>query len=193
VSGSRADVATPALTLESVLVRSLALPLRRPIVSKVGSYDDWPLILIDLRTREGVVGHSYLEPYLVGAARYIVPLIEELPSERQGAALRPLDDFDASRKALSLVGYEGVAMLAVSGFDMAACDALAATQREGEARELFGRLTALCNDVGLLAEQYDTDRDRLVGNFPQALSHLALVSSALALERSSACQEARTA
>jgi GH15 family glucan-1,4-alpha-glucosidase len=57
-------------------------------------------------------------------------------------------------------------------------DALALSGRADDARQLFERLLALRNDVGLLAEQYDTDAKRLVGNFPQAFSHIALVNSA---------------
>jgi len=53
--------------------------------------------------------------------------------------------------------------------------------RKNEAEELFGRLLALRNDVGLLSEEYDTRAERLVGNFPQALTHLALVNCALRL------------
>ena len=47
-----------------------------------------------------------------------------------------------------------------------------------DARQLFERLLGLRNDVGLLAEEYDTGAKRLVGNFPQAFSHIALVNSA---------------
>ncbi|RYI34733.1 MAG: glycoside hydrolase family 15 protein, partial [Acetobacteraceae bacterium] len=47
-----------------------------------------------------------------------------------------------------------------------------------EARALFGRLVALSNDVGLLAEEYDPVKRRLTGNFPQAFSHLALIGTA---------------
>lgn len=50
--------------------------------------------------------------------------------------------------------------------------------RAEEARELFERLLALRNDVGLLSEEYDPDERRMLGNFPQAFSHLALVNSA---------------
>jgi GH15 family glucan-1,4-alpha-glucosidase len=50
--------------------------------------------------------------------------------------------------------------------------------RFDEARELFIRLLSLRNDVGLLAEEYDPAAQRQVGNFPQAFSHLALISSA---------------
>ncbi|MGA7485478.1 MAG: glycoside hydrolase family 15 protein [Xanthobacteraceae bacterium] len=50
--------------------------------------------------------------------------------------------------------------------------------RTREALRLFKRLSGLCNDVGLLAEEYDPHAKRLVGNFPQALSHIALVNTA---------------
>ena len=50
--------------------------------------------------------------------------------------------------------------------------------RHDDARELFERLLALRNDVGLLAEEYDVQAGRQVGNFPQAFSHLALVNTA---------------
>jgi GH15 family glucan-1,4-alpha-glucosidase len=56
--------------------------------------------------------------------------------------------------------------------------------RYDEAVELFERLLTLRNDVGLLAEEYDPVHKRLLGNFPQAFSHLALVSTALNLSRS---------
>ncbi|MFI8951263.1 glycoside hydrolase family 15 protein [Streptomyces sp. NPDC053750] len=60
-------------------------------------------------------------------------------------------------------------------------DALHATGRTKEARELFERLAGLANDVGLLAEEYDPVAGRQLGNFPQAFSHIGLVNTALAL------------
>jgi GH15 family glucan-1,4-alpha-glucosidase len=53
--------------------------------------------------------------------------------------------------------------------------------RDDEAHALFEHLLSLRNDLGLLAEEYDTERGRLVGNFPQAFTHLALVDAALQL------------
>jgi GH15 family glucan-1,4-alpha-glucosidase len=50
--------------------------------------------------------------------------------------------------------------------------------RKDDARHLFERLLELCNDVGLLAEEYDPATNRLLGNFPQALSHVALINTA---------------
>jgi GH15 family glucan-1,4-alpha-glucosidase len=55
--------------------------------------------------------------------------------------------------------------------------------RHDEAEQLFRRLIELCNDVGLLSEEYDPADKRLIGNFPQAFSHLALINSAYNLTR----------
>jgi GH15 family glucan-1,4-alpha-glucosidase len=54
--------------------------------------------------------------------------------------------------------------------------------RQDEAVALFERLLGLCNDVGLLAEEYDHEGERQLGNFPQAFSHLALIGTALVLD-----------
>ena len=61
-------------------------------------------------------------------------------------------------------------------FWLADCYALTGRRAEGEA--LFERLLALRNDVGLLAEEYDPRSKRMLGNFPQALTHMALVNTA---------------
>lgn len=60
--------------------------------------------------------------------------------------------------------------------------------READAHKLFERLISLTNDVGLLSEEYDTKRKRLVGNFPQAFSHIALIGVAYHLTKSKKLQ-----
>jgi GH15 family glucan-1,4-alpha-glucosidase len=60
-------------------------------------------------------------------------------------------------------------------------DAYAYSGREKDAERLFEQLLALRNDLGLLSEEYDPKRRRLIGNFPQAFSHLALIHSASVL------------
>jgi GH15 family glucan-1,4-alpha-glucosidase len=65
--------------------------------------------------------------------------------------------------------------------------------REDDARQTFERLLGLCNDVGLLAEEYDPLQKRLLGNFPQAFTHVGLVNTALNLYRASGPGEKRTA
>jgi GH15 family glucan-1,4-alpha-glucosidase len=62
-------------------------------------------------------------------------------------------------------------------------------REDGEA--LLKRLLALRNDLGLLSEEYDTTNHRLVGNFPQAFSHLSLVHSVLNLETGQSVFSAR--
>ncbi|WP_030684189.1 glycoside hydrolase family 15 protein [Streptomyces sp. NRRL B-1347] len=80
-------------------------------------------------------------------------------------------------KVDGLPGHEGV-FLACS-FWLA--DALHLAGRTKEARALFERLLDLCNDVGLLAEEYDAAERRQLGNFPQAFSHVGLVTTAFSL------------
>jgi GH15 family glucan-1,4-alpha-glucosidase len=71
-------------------------------------------------------------------------------------------------------------------------DAYVLQNRRDDAHKLFKRLVKLCNDVGLLSEEYDPRAGRLVGNFPQAFSHVALVNSAFNLVHESKPAEQRS-
>lgn len=62
-------------------------------------------------------------------------------------------------------------------------DAYQMLGRIADAEELFERLLALCNDLGLLSEEYDPDQRCLIGNFPQAFSHISLINTAHNLSR----------
>jgi GH15 family glucan-1,4-alpha-glucosidase len=70
-------------------------------------------------------------------------------------------------------------------------DAMVLLGRHDEGRHLFDRLLRLRNDLGLLSEEYDVSAKRLVGNFPQAFSHIALVNTAQNLTRASKPAEQR--
>jgi GH15 family glucan-1,4-alpha-glucosidase len=72
-------------------------------------------------------------------------------------------------------------------------DAYVLIDRLDDARRLFERLLSLRNDVGLLAEEYDTRAQRLVGNFPQAFSHIALITTAHNLARATKPAQQRSA
>jgi GH15 family glucan-1,4-alpha-glucosidase len=62
-------------------------------------------------------------------------------------------------------------------------DCLCLIGRKEEARRFFEELLGLSNDLGLLAEEYDPKSRRLVGNYPQAFSHVGLINSAQNLSR----------
>jgi GH15 family glucan-1,4-alpha-glucosidase len=65
--------------------------------------------------------------------------------------------------------------------------------RYEDAQRLFERLLARCNDVGLLAEEFDPASGRMLGNFPQAYSHVGLINCALGLSRRTGPAEERAA
>jgi GH15 family glucan-1,4-alpha-glucosidase len=96
--------------------------------------------------------------------------------------------YDPSTSSDGLPGREG-AFLACS-FWLA--DNLVLLGRRDDARRLFQRLLALRNDVGLLSEEYDPRAKRLVGNFPQAFSHITLVNTAYNLSRAHKPAEQRS-
>jgi GH15 family glucan-1,4-alpha-glucosidase len=62
-------------------------------------------------------------------------------------------------------------------------EALSVTGKDEEARQLFEQLQSLTNDVGLFSEEIDPETGELIGNFPQALTHLAHISAALRLDQ----------
>jgi mandelate racemase len=113
------------LTVKELTARPIVLKLERPIVARIATITDWPMILIDLHTNEGVVGRSYLEPYTIKAMTYLVAALHDLGEMLGGRQVAPVELFEAARKSLHFVGYQGLAMIAVSGLDMAAWDARA--------------------------------------------------------------------
>ena len=114
-----------SLTFKSIRARPVVLKLKRPVVARIATITDWPLILIDLYTEEGVVGRSYLEPYTAKAMRYLIPALHDFGEMLKGRKVTPIELYDVARKSLHFVGYQGLSMIAVSGLDMAAWDVLA--------------------------------------------------------------------
>jgi GH15 family glucan-1,4-alpha-glucosidase len=125
------------------------------------------------------------------AALLLMPIVGFLPStdprvrstieaiERELMSGGFLLRYDTARVQDGLPPGEG-AFLACSFWLVSALKSIG---RDEDARKLFNRLLALRNDLGLLSEEYDIDRKRLVGNFPQAFSHIALVNAAFDLEQ----------
>jgi GH15 family glucan-1,4-alpha-glucosidase len=121
----------------------------------------------------------------IDASLLLLPLMSFLPADdrRMVATIetirRELTEGGLVRRTKPKSGEpEEGAFLACSCW-MADC--LALQGRHEEAREQFERVLAVCNDVGLLSEEYNVPAKHLCGNFPQALTHLALVNTALGL------------
>lgn len=124
------------------------------------------------------------------AALLLMPLVGFLPADdpRVRGTIQAIEHelmpdglvlrYDTSKAKDGLPPGEGV-FLACS-FWMVSC--MKAIGRTDDAHALFDRLVGLCNDVGLLSEEYDVNRKRLVGNFPQAFSHISLINAAFDLE-----------
>ncbi|MEU4203204.1 glycoside hydrolase family 15 protein [Streptomyces sp. NPDC039022] len=127
---------------------------------------------------------------LLDAATLLIPRLGFLPADDP----RVVGTVDAVREELAhgglirrystdatgvdgLPGDEGTFL--VCSFWLA--EALHLTGRREEARELFDRLLRLPNDLGLLAEEYDPVAGRQLGNFPQAFSHIGLISTAFTM------------
>lgn len=161
-----------------------------------GPVDRWRRLRAEIHEevcREGFDAErgSFVQYYgsnLLDASLLMIPLVGFLPAEdervrgtlaatrrelcRDGFVMRYLEDEAADVDGLP--PGEGAFLLCT--FWLA--DNLNLAGRAEEAREIFERLLGLRNDLGLFSEQYDPRKDRMVGNFPQAFSHIGLVNTA---------------
>jgi GH15 family glucan-1,4-alpha-glucosidase len=143
---------------------------------------------------------SFTQSYdskLLDASLLLVPVVGFLPADdprvlgtiaaverelvRHGFVLRYTTN-ERDENIDGLPGREG-AFIACSFWMV---DALTLAGRHEDAREMFERVLSVRNDVGLLSEEYDVERRRLVGNFPQAFSHVGVVNCAYVLARGEA-------
>ncbi|MGD0241545.1 MAG: enolase C-terminal domain-like protein [Streptosporangiaceae bacterium] len=106
-------------------VRSVVVPLRRPLATKVGDFSQWPLLLIDVTTEQGITGRGYLAPYLSRAATALQTILNDMGAALRGQPAAPADACKAARGWLGLAGYQGLALAAVAGLDIALWDVLA--------------------------------------------------------------------
>ncbi|MDX1487042.1 MAG: enolase C-terminal domain-like protein [Acidiferrobacterales bacterium] len=113
------------LKIRDVDLRSVVVPIARPLVTRVVAIKQVPLLLIDLHTEEGVTGRSYLFGYFERGNTYLATLIHDIASLTRGDVVAPLDLYAKATKALTLMGHQGLSLMAVAGFDVACWDALA--------------------------------------------------------------------
>jgi len=139
--------------------------------------------------------NSFVQAYgskLLDASLLLIPMVGFLPPEdpRVRGTLRAIEErllidgefvlrYETEHAGDGLPTGEG-AFLACSFWLV---DNYILQGRDADAHKLFARLLSRCNDVGLLAEEFDPLTGRMLGNFPQAYSHVGLINCALGLSR----------
>lgn len=113
------------LTVARLRARAVNVELERPVQTSSGEISTAPLVLIDLGTREGIIGHAYVFSYTPLALEPLRRLVENLGATLEGDALAPLEIERKLRAMLRLLGPQGLTGIAASGIDMAAWDVLA--------------------------------------------------------------------
>jgi mandelate racemase len=149
-----AAVPGTSLIVRDVTVRPVVVPFRRPLATRVGHFARWPLLLIDVTTQQGITGRSYLAPYLASAAAGLRTVLHELGEGLRGQPAAPGQAFTGARGWFALAGYQGLALAAVAGLNIALWDALAQAAGLPLARLLGGTLEPVpaynSNGLGLI-------------------------------------------
>ena len=124
------------MKVESIRVRAVAAPIRRPLATSTGAINVVPLLLIDLRTDAGIVGRSYLFAIGKHNLKPIAALVEAMAEMVKGDPVAPFDLERKLRQRYALLGVHNIVLFAMAGIDMAAWDAYAKALGEPLARVL---------------------------------------------------------
>jgi mandelate racemase len=128
----------PQLTVAGVEARAVIAPLSRPVRTAVGSIEASPLVLIDVKTREGITGSAYIFAYTPAALASLRQLVSDVGADLVGKPVAPRDIMQHFDRRFRLIGLHGLLCMAISGLDMALWDALARAGGEPLIRLLGG-------------------------------------------------------
>jgi mandelate racemase len=117
--------AAPLLTVRAIRCVGVEVPMTYALGTSRGTITKAPLLLIDLDTAEGITGRSYLWCYFPAAMPAIAGILGEIERVVAGERLAPLDLWSRLAERFALIGVQGIVRMAMSGFDVAAWDALA--------------------------------------------------------------------
>jgi mandelate racemase len=115
----------PALKIHELRVRAVRVPMEQPHQTASGTISESPLVLTDVTTDDGTVGHSMIFTYAVAALKPTADLIKNLEPFLKGEALAPTEITDRLGRRFRLLGLQGLVGMAVAAIDMALWDALA--------------------------------------------------------------------
>jgi mandelate racemase len=114
-----------SLTVRAIRATPVEIPANFVLGTSVGSFRQVPLLLIDLETKEGVTGRTYLFCYLRAAVPAVASLIGEVEQIVKGATLNPAGLWAKLAQRFTLIGVQGIVRMAMAGLDAACWDALA--------------------------------------------------------------------
>ena len=130
----------PVLHIAALHTRFVKVPMRFPLGTSAATVTQAPLLLVDLQTTEGVVGHSYLFCYRDSGARAITDVLQEAAGLVAGQAIDPRRIGEMLARRYALLGVTGVVRMALAALDIALWDALATAAGQPLARFLGGGL-----------------------------------------------------
>lgn len=117
------------LTIQSLNIRTVAVAMPNPHQTASGIITESPLVLIDLTTNSGVVGHSIIFTYTRAALKPTADLIQNMAPLLVDEPLAPMAIAQKLSQKFRLLGTQGLVGMALAGIDMALWDALARTQQ----------------------------------------------------------------
>ena len=115
----------PHLTVRTIRATPVEVPPTFILGTSRGAFRRVPLLLLDVETKEGITGRSYLFCYLRAAAGAIINLIDDVEDLVEGDQVDPAALWEKLAGRYALIGVQGIVRMAMAGFDVACWDALA--------------------------------------------------------------------
>jgi mandelate racemase len=126
------------MKIQSISVRAVAAPIRRPLQTSVGAVTIAPLLLVDMKTSGGIVGRSYLFAISKQHLKPLASLVGSMSELIVGDAVAPIEIEKKLRAKYALLGVHNIVLFAMSAIDMCAWDALGQALNQPVARLLGG-------------------------------------------------------
>jgi len=150
------------LKIQSIAVRAVTVPMRRPLKTSTGAVSIAPLLLVDLKTNGGIIGRSYLFAISTAHLKPLAAVVEAMAEMVKGDALAPFEIEKKLRARYTLLGVHNIVVFGMAAIDMCAWDALGQALGQPVVRLLGGepRPVLAYNSKGLgIQEMKDLTRE----------------------------------
>jgi len=155
------------LSIQSISVRAVVVPMRRPLQTSIARVGEAPLLLVDMKTGGGMVGRSYLFTMSRAHMKPIAALVEAMGEMLKGDAVAPFEIEKKLRARYALLGVHNMVLFAMAAIDMCAWDALGQSLGQPVVRLLGGEPKPIpaynSNGLGLLkTKELTSEAEQLV-------------------------------